>query len=157
MFLPFSVSFSCSAIYTFCSSLCAPLTPFVPIEGTVGPATVPCAAPVVVAGPASATPPPPPSRCLRPFIHRSAYPRFGEANIPEKKKGTAPSLSVACVRRSPPPQSVLWIALFILIEGSASAATVPGAGPVVLAGPASATPPPPLALRQLRLSVHRSG
>ena len=74
-----------------------------------------------------------------------------------KKKGTAPSLSVACVRRSPPPQSVLWIALFILIEGSASAATVPGAGPVVLAGPASATPPPPLALRQLRLSVHRSG
>ena len=57
----------------------------------------------------------------------------------------------------PPPQSVLWIALFILIEGSASAATVPGAGPVVLAGPASATPPPPLALRQLRLSVHRSG
>ena len=57
----------------------------------------------------------------------------------------------------PPPQSVLWIALFILIEGSASAATVPGAGPVVLAGPASATPPPPLALRQLRLPVHRSG
>ena len=77
--------------------------------------------------------------------------------IYQRKKRYCP-FPICCLCSSiPPPQSVLWIALFILIEGSASAATVPGAGLVVLAGPASATPPPPLALRQLRLSVHRSG
>jgi len=78
------------------------------------------------------------------------------ATVARSNLGPRP-MGLGCYSRSPPPQLVLWIALFILIEGSASAATVPGAGPVVLAGPASATPLPPLALRQLRLSVHRSG